>query len=75
MRKKLAVLVTMLAMLLLTAAPAFADTAFAQVGGATAFGNSQFFGGDTAAAQAGGATAVAQSTFFGGTFFGGGIFR
>ncbi len=74
MRKKLAILVTMLVMVLLAAAPAFADTASAQVGGFTASGSSEFFGPDTATAQIGGVTAEAQSDFFGGGIFGGGIF-
>ena len=68
MRKKLAILVTVLMVMILAAAPAFADTAFTQIGGVAAFGNSEFLGQDTAAAQVGGVTAVAQSDFFGGFF-------
>jgi hypothetical protein len=69
MRKRLAILVTMLVMLLLVAAPAFADTAFTQVGGVASLGDSEFFGFDTAAAQVGGVNATAQSDFFGDGIF------
>jgi hypothetical protein len=69
MRKKLAILVTMLVMLLLTAAPAFADTTFTQVGGVASLSDSEFFGFDTAAAQVDGVAAVGQSDFFGVALF------
>jgi predicted S18 family serine protease len=69
MRKKLAILVTMLVMLLLAAAPAFADTVTAEVAVVSATSQSAFFGFDTATAQIGGVTAEAESDFFGGTLF------
>ena len=68
MRKKLAILVTMLVMLLLSAAPAFADTAFTQVDGVASLSISEFIGSDTAVAQVDRVTAVGQSNFFGGAF-------
>jgi hypothetical protein len=74
MRKKLAILVTMLVMLLLAASPAFADTAFTQVDGVASLSESQFFGFDTGAAEVDGVVAVGQSDFFGGSLFGGALF-
>jgi len=74
MRKKLAILVTMLVMLLLAASPAFADVTFTQVDGVASFGASEFMGFDTAVAQSDGVVAVGQSDFFGGSLFGGAIF-
>ena len=77
--RRLKVTIAVLAVTLMTAAPAMADTAsagaftaqseffggdFATTGGATA--ETVFFGGDFA--EAGGATA--ESQFFGGTVFG-----
>jgi hypothetical protein len=67
-------LVAMLVVMILVAAPAFADTAFTQIGGVASFSDSEFFGPDTAAAQVGGVTAVGQSEFFNGGIFGDGIF-
>ena len=74
MRKELAILVTMLVMLLLSASPAFADTTYTQVGGVASLSESQFFGFDTGAAQVAGVAAVGQSDFFGGSLFGGALF-
>jgi hypothetical protein len=74
MRKKLAILVTMLVMLLLAASPAFADVTFTQVDGVAALSESQFFGFDTGAAEVDGVVAVGQSDFFGGSLFGGALF-
>ena len=59
--KKIKVLVAVLAMTLMAAAPAMADTATA--GPATA--QSVFFGGDFASASG----VTAESSFFGGGFF------
>jgi hypothetical protein len=69
MRKKLAILVTMLVMLLLVAAPAFADTVTAEIGVVSASSDSAFLGFDTATAEVGSVTAEAQSDFFGGSLF------
>ena len=69
MRKKLTVLVAMMVMMLLVAAPAFADTVTAEVAVVSASSESAFFGFDTATAQIGGITAEAQSDFFGGSLF------
>ncbi len=69
MRKKLAILVTVLVVMVLAAAPAFADTAFTQVDGVASLSDSEFLGFDTAVAQVDGVTAVGQSDFFGGSIF------
>jgi hypothetical protein len=59
----------MLVMLLLAAAPAFADTVTTEIGVVSASSESAFFSFDTATAQIGGVTAEAQSDFFGGALF------
>jgi hypothetical protein len=71
MKKKLTVLVAMLAMMLFAAAPAFADTALVNIGPLNAEGEgvisaeaeSVFLGNDSAEGSIGGITAEAESHF------------
>lgn len=69
--RKLKVLGATLAMALLVASPAVADTVTAEVGGVSATAESVFLGNDTATAEVGGVNATAESEFL---FFEDGVF-
>lgn len=61
--RKLKVLGATLAMALLVASPAAADTVTASVGGVSAEGDSAFLGDDSSTAEVGGVSAEAESSF------------
>ncbi len=69
--RKLKVLGATLAVAMLLASPAAADTLTAQIGGVSATAESQFLGNDTATAEVGNVSAEAESEFL---FFDDGVF-
>ena len=70
--RKLKVWITVLAMALLVASPALADTVTVQIGGVSAEGTSQFLGNDSATAEVGNFGVTAESQFL---FFDNGVFN